>query len=327
MREKHWVASEMGMPFFPSDFPDCNAYSFFMANEAAVFNKKVERSPPDVRPWRVPIPPPWDTICHAFNGGPTRVGNSQINNEEKMFNGNSLSNSDSGNCSTSSFVHHGNTFDGVVARTHFVLTDFLREIQGDHLLLFSQLPDKKTSIFKLLKDESKFGPSMNGISHFSYGRKLCFLRILLHAYKEGVFEEGAVVCAPQLTDISLLISRSGTDEGGLQMPQSAVRSYFKEQSPAKWELHKPEDAIARESHRWPIGFVTTGFVRGSKKPVAEALCEAVLLACLREEQWNNMPKKRRKEIYVLVRNLRSSSYRLALATIVLEQQEEDVEFM
>ena len=65
----------------------------------------------------------------------------------------------------------------------------------------------------------------------------------------------------------------------------------------------------------------------SKKPVAEALCEAVLLARLREEQWNNMPKKRRKEIYVLVRNLRSSSYRLALATIVLEQQEEDVEFM
>ena len=46
------------------------------------------------------------------------------------------------------------------------------------------------------------------------------------------------------------------------MPQSAVRSYFKEQSAAKWELHIPEDAIARESHRWPIGFVTTGFVRG-----------------------------------------------------------------
>ncbi|KAM4119411.1 hypothetical protein ACJW30_03G056900 [Castanea mollissima] len=261
LREKHWVASEMGMPFFPSDFPDCNAYSFFMANEAAVSNQKVERSPPDVRPWRVPIPPPWETIRHAFKEGPTR------------------------------------------------------------------LPDKKTSILKLLKDESKFGPSLNGIAHFGYGRKLCFLRILLHAYKEGVFEEGAVVCAPQLTDISLLISRSGTDKGGLQMPQSAVRSYFKEQSPAKWELHKPEDAIARESHRWPIGFVTTGFVRGSKKPVAEALCEAVLLARLREEQCSNMPKKRRKEIYVLVRNLRSSSYRLALATIVLEQQEEDVEFL
>lgn len=64
----------------------------------------------------------------------------------------------------------------------------------------------------------------------------------------------------------------------------------------------------------------------SKKPVAEAFCEAVLLAHLREEQWNEQPvRKRRKEIYVLVRNLRSSAYRLALATIVLEQEEKDVE--
>ena len=66
----------------------------------------------------------------------------------------------------------------------------------------------------------------------------------------------------------------------------------------------------------------------SKKLKAEALCEAILLARLREEQWNEMPmKERRKEIYVLVRNLRSTAYRLALATIILEQQEEDVEFM
>ena len=64
----------------------------------------------------------------------------------------------------------------------------------------------------------------------------------------------------------------------------------------------------------------------SKKPVAEAFCEAVLLSHLREEQWSNFPAKRRRiEIYVIVRNLRSTAYRLALATIVLEQQVEDVE--
>lgn len=68
------------------------------------------------------------------------------------------------------------------------------------------------------------------------------------------------------------------------------------------------------------------FLFYSKKPVAEAFCEAVLLAHLRGEQWDMMPvKRRRKEIYVLVRNLRSSAYRLALATIILEDQEEDVE--
>lgn len=66
----------------------------------------------------------------------------------------------------------------------------------------------------------------------------------------------------------------------------------------------------------------------SKKPVAVALCEAVCLAHLREEQWKAVGvRKRRKDIYVLVRNLRSTAYRLALASIVLEQWEDDVECM
>lgn len=57
-----------------------------------------------------------------------------------------------------------------------------------------------------------------------------------------------------------------------------------------------------------------------------ALCEAVLLARLRREQWKAMsPRRRRKEVYVLVRNLRSTAYRLALASIVLEMQGEDVD--
>lgn len=60
----------------------------------------------------------------------------------------------------------------------------------------------------------------------------------------------------------------------------------------------------------------------SKKLTAEALCDAVLLGRLREEQWREKDvKRRKKEIYVLVRNLRSCSYRLALATFLLEQQE------
>ncbi|KAG6653175.1 hypothetical protein CIPAW_05G057200 [Carya illinoinensis] len=289
LREKHWIACEMELPFFPLDFPDCNAYSCFMATENVASTKKAERCPPDVRPWKVPIPPPCDTIRLALNEGPRRVGNRETYNEEDITNGNSLAISNSGNCASSVFVHHSNAFDGMVARTCFVLTDFLREIHGDHFLLFSQLLDHKTRIFKLMKDESIFGLSLKGVTQSSYDHKLCFVRVLLHAYKEGVFEQGAVVCAPQLTDVSLFISRQGNDKGGLQMPQSAVRSYFKEQSSAKWELHIPED-VAREVH--------------CKKPAAEALCEAVFLAHLREEQWKNMSTKRRKEIYVLVRNLR-----------------------
>jgi len=48
---------------------------------------------------------------------------------------------------------------------------------------------------------------------------------------------------------------------------------------------------------------------------------------LREEQWKEMPMKKRREIYVLVRNLGSTAYRLALASIVLENQENDIDFL
>lgn len=150
-----------------------------------------------------------------------------------------------------------------------------------------------------------------------------------------------------------------SDHQQLQIPQSSVVSYFTESPSGKWEIQMPEDQALPNSHRRPIGFVTTGFVRGrqvcktfsdwkrlfikflrfsynrvfhcwmcSKKATAAALCEASLLSNLREEQWKAVPvRRRRKEIFVLVRNMRSTAYRLALATIVLEQQDKDVDFM
>ncbi|XP_021812687.1 uncharacterized protein C05D11.9 [Prunus avium] len=327
LREKHLISSEVGLPYFPSDFPDCNAYLCLKETEAVASSLKEELRPPAIRPLRVPILPPWNTIRAALNEGSTTVGEDEIFRQENGVRSNSSSNSDRGLSDPTLAACHGNSFDGSVARTSVSLTKFLNEIQGCHLRLCPHVADKQTSFTKFMRDESKLGLAQNGINKLKNNRKLCFVRVLLHAYKEGFLEEGAVVCAPQLTDISMW-KRSESFDGGLQMHQTAVTSYFKEQSSGKWELQIPEDTVGRESHRWPIGFVTTGFVRGSKKPVAEAFCEAVVLNRLREEQWDLKPaKQRRKEIYVLVRNLRSSAYRLALATIVLEHQEEDVEFM
>nr|GEV45266.1 ribonucleases P/MRP protein subunit POP1 [Tanacetum cinerariifolium] len=66
----------------------------------------------------------------------------------------------------------------------------------------------------------------------------------------------------------------------------------------------------------------------NKKPRAGALCDVVLLANLRLEQWSSVPvKQRKKNIYVLTRNLRSTAYRLAIANIVLEDQDEDLDHM
>jgi ribonuclease P/MRP protein subunit POP1 len=57
-----------------------------------------------------------------------------------------------------------------------------------------------------------------------------------------------------------------------------------------------------------------------------AFCEARLLAVLRRQQWTDDSMQGR-EICVLVRNPRSVAYRQALATVVLEQQKDDIEFM
>lgn len=328
LREKRWIANNAYLPYFPWDYPDCNAYTSLMAIEAAASHSKADRRPPAVRALKVPIPPPWSTIC-PFDKAYTAGVDTMISSERSTSNGSSssLTNSTSG-VTPSRPLDYMCGFKGSVVRTNKELTCFLQDNYGGHSFLFPYKMVNDRSFLKALKDKSNFSGLANGIARIMPRHDLCFLRVILHASKEGFFEEGAIVCAPRFTDISSRASRLENNEIGLQMPQSAATSYFKEVCPGEWEIQVPEDPIARESHRWPIGFVTTGFVQGSKKLTAEAFCEVNYLAHLREEQWTEISMERRKkEIYVLVRNMRSSAYRLALATIVLEQQEDDLEFM
>ncbi|KAL2460020.1 ribonuclease Ps [Abeliophyllum distichum] len=305
LKEKHQIACEAGLPYFPLDFPDCNAYSHFMAMEAVASDQKAKLCPPSTRPPKVPIPPPWDCVRLTFDKESSKAGNSQSQGEE-----------DDG---------HGVPFKGFVARTSSMLIDFLNELGANRLLLFPKRLDQKNCMYKFTKDKEILKQDALN-SEANSCKKQCFLRVLLLAHKEGVFEQGAVVCAPHITDV--LTFRSKINNRELQIPQYSLKSYFLEIQLGEWDLQIPEDPAVQESYRWPIGFITTGFVRGSKKPVAGALCEATLLSRLREEQWKALPvRQRKKEVYVLVRNLRSTAYRLALATIVLEQQEEDVKFM
>ncbi|XP_052117222.1 ribonucleases P/MRP protein subunit POP1 isoform X1 [Arachis duranensis] len=66
LQEMHWIAHEMGLPAFPSDFPDCKAYSCCMSAKAAAFDKKAKLHPPSKRPMRVPILPPWGSVLTNF---------------------------------------------------------------------------------------------------------------------------------------------------------------------------------------------------------------------------------------------------------------------
>ncbi|KAK7262442.1 hypothetical protein RJT34_30015 [Clitoria ternatea] len=325
LREKHWIACEMGLPFFPSDFPDCKAYSCFMEAKVAAFDKKTELLPPSVSCLRVPILPPWGIVHNTFDKEISAIETLDLPTREDLPDANLLPNLCPGSPKTSKVDSQSNSFDGTVARTGCELNTFLNENKAGQLLLFPFAADGNARISKFIKGELKL--DVRHRSPAIYDHKLCFLRVLLHPFKEGCFEEGAVICAPYPSDISLW-TRSEKSEEGLQMSQSALILYFREHSSGKWGMQIPDDSIARESHRWPIGFVTTASVQGSKRLVAEGFCEAVLLSHLREGQWKEMPmKQRRREIYVLVRNLRSVAYRLALASVVLEYQENDMEFL
>lgn len=55
---------------------------------------------------------------------------------------------------------------------------------------------------------------------------------------------------------------SRKSEMGLKLSECAMRSYFKENFSGKWEMQIPDGSVGRESHRWPIGFVTTACVQG-----------------------------------------------------------------
>ncbi|XP_075516546.1 ribonucleases P/MRP protein subunit POP1 isoform X1 [Primulina tabacum] len=324
LREKHWIACEIGLPYFPWDYPDCRAYSYIMEMDATATNQKATLRPPSQRPLEIPIPPPWDCVKLIVTSS-SEVDDS-LNHDERhgsadVLGDNLVRNSVCGLSDATTM-----SFEGFVARTSFSLNDFLNNISANHLLIFPRMKDQKISMYKVMNDEGLLEQNAN-VSGMQCGNKQCFLRVHLHAHKEGVFEQGAVVCAPDAVDI-LSWRRSECDEHQLQIPQSSLRSYFVRLPSGKWALQIPEDSAVRESYRCPIGFITTGFVRGRQKPVAGALCEASLLSRLRLEQWKALPaRRRRKEIFVLVRNMRSTAYRLALAAIVLEQQEEDVKFM
>ena len=199
---------QVELPYFPSDFPDTNAYSSFKATEATTSDEKAKLRPPPMQALRVPIPPPWVSVRSAFDKESTILGDTHPCEEtctRDVANSDLLTNSNKGSCDIS-LKNQNISFEGFVSRTSHMLSYYLNEIHGNHLLLFPKFPDKK-SFSELMIDEAKLSRNLNGASPINSERNLCFLRVLLHAYKEGSFEEGAVVCAPHLSDISMWTSR------------------------------------------------------------------------------------------------------------------------
>lgn len=272
LREKRWIACNLGLPCFPFDFPDSSAYSSLMISESTKADEAAMLRPPAVRPIDVPIDPPWHCVSHTLH---------------------KRSNFDSGDYEQSSSEHSRESFNVSVPRT-----------SNDYNFVLEE-PCCQESW------EKCGSPS--------------FVRVLIHAFKEGSFDEGAVVCAPDPVDLPAWASRS-EEHAPLQMPQSFIQSYFTRGTSGTWELHVPQDSSTLQWYRWPIGFITSGFVRGSSKPAAVAFCEAKILQGLKEQQ-ERVAGSTRAEIFVLVRNLKSNTFRRALATVLLDEEGEDLDFI
>lgn len=136
-----------------------------MAAEAAASDDSAELRPLAVRPPRVPIPPPWDCIestCKQGNANTAEV----VAQPSTDVHPSSPLISDSASSEQSHKL-----FDGFIPRYSSALNEYLRKIQG------------------------------SSIDQMSSASALCLVRVLVRAYKEGVFEEGAVVCAPIASDM------------------------------------------------------------------------------------------------------------------------------
>lgn len=151
------------LPSFPYDFPDCKAYLSFMTDEAAALDQAAELRPPAMRPSKVPIPSPWDVLAAVANKGPTILKGFEL--DEKEFSGSTNENS-----LINSSTKDGPSFPLFIPRT------------AENLLQYSE--------------------SINGKNQVSSHKEPCLVRVLLRAYREGVFEEGAIICAPVPADLS-----------------------------------------------------------------------------------------------------------------------------
>lgn len=168
-----------------------------MKMDATAMNQKATLCPPSQRPLEIPIPPPWD--CVKLIVKPSSEVDDSLNHDAQhgsadVLGDNLERNTVCGLSDTSTM-----SFEGFVARTSFSLNDFLDNI-SDHLLIFPRMKDQKISMYKFMNDEGLFEKNAN-VSGMQCGNTRCFLRVHLHADKKGVFEQGAVVCAPDAVDI------------------------------------------------------------------------------------------------------------------------------
>lgn len=189
---------QAGLPYFPLDYPDCEAFSSLLTKETNAFCEKAG-------PQEIPMPPPWDVVRLTLDKFLSEVENPLSQRAEFSIqdgNTNLARNSVHGKAEATDSDYQGIPYQCSVVRTSSILNDFLNNPSANKLLLFPQLHCQKSCLIKFMKD-SEFLKQETAISGANCAKTSFYLRVLVRAYKEGFFEQGATVCIPHVADISL----------------------------------------------------------------------------------------------------------------------------
>lgn len=187
------------MPYFPYDFPDCKVYSHLKADEAIAFNQKNQLYLPSFRTVKGSnLLLSWDCMTST-----TRDWSSTWKDDQKCSSLN-----DTSVLRQCSFVDENESSSaiGYVIRTGRVLNDYINELRGNSILLFPNLPASKKCFLNLIADQRVRQLLEESWQH-PVDRKFSFLRVLLQAYRDGSFEQGAPVFAPLPSDLSIWMSK------------------------------------------------------------------------------------------------------------------------
>ncbi|CAM6043705.1 unnamed protein product [Sphagnum compactum] len=339
LREQHWLSTDAGLPSFPYDFPDCFAYSQFMARQAAELQEQCSKRPlPNKRGPSSPSPAFW-----RFSVGPGSGISSQeteelaVNmgdhlTEDLLANGGKTRNEPRNSTGFESRLSAAENIEGplmFVARTITTLMNTLRDNNLHHLPI---LPDEtRPGNFNILETgRVAWHQAMHDGAQES--TKGCLVRVLIRAPRKGNFDAGAIIYMPIPADEeSYLASQQAwgkrkiaakqasthtlQESDGLNVCAGPLETGTKLSQVEQGKVHRQPCNV-----RSPIGIVTSSVPRGSASTSSVAICEVGGLGMLRARQFLDEKWKGQSEIFLLARNTTSSMYRPALASIVLEKQ-------
>lgn len=332
LRERHWIQTDAKLPSFPHDYPDCCSYDQIMAEKSAEYQETYNRKPPSKRGlWKSEVLG-WEFVHEAFrlaswnvelHGGSSPESDPGSTSQpvaitdegqDKKRDGSATDLEDVAVIKDHLVSNGGGSRESsmFVARTRQTLHKILRDCSIHDLPLLWESSEKVLSNGHPSSQLADDGST-------ELLKKGCLVRVLIHAPRKGVFDEGAIIYLPLLSDVDSYFCSSPRWQGFEDQSFKQVQQSWN--TSCQSDIPEPRSECC--SLRVAIGIITSGSVRGSASIKAIGVSEVAALGVLRARQltdkrWPSISS----EIFLLVRNKFSSMYRPALASIVAETSDD-----